>query len=408
MMTRSAPLFLRSLVACALSTGLVACGEPDEHGTNNPTTKPITNNSNNNNTSPTSNPTGTTTPSNNTNNNENNTSTTTTPVNTGLCQNIVSLGTIDASETVTQVFEETTVPQSVVNRGYASQCGFASAPEVGWSFEVQGPTRVRAELTAKDPVSWAMEFRQGASCETAEVLLCESDNVISAALQPGQIHTLVAEPTTNSRGAIEVEVTFEPLACLPIGSARCGDAPNSLMVCAQAGRVEEEASCGAPCEEGVCGADTCEGAVVVESFPFRFEGDAQAYGSHLDFVDANTCENPDTEYLAPDPDDPNPPDPPEPGMQSGAISTPGQDVIFSLPGLQAGQKLTVDATSEAGDLADSALFVLDACDPMQCRIALDLGDKLDGWDVPTSGDYFVVVDRRANQNAAIVVDISVE
>lgn len=333
----------------------------------------------------------------NTGNQNSNTGNNSTP---DLCNNVEDLGTIDVASGEL-VLEGDTTPAAVLSL-YATECGFGSAAEVGFQVRFDQPAELTA-TTDSTGLAWAIELREG-KCEMSTKRFCTTQTVPTFTVEADKDYILMFEPRMNSRGTFKSTLKINPLVCLPIGARTC--AGDDLEVCTGGGQSKESITCGAPCSMDACGGDICANAIEVSSFPHRFTAVAEAYEDTINFGMGNSCTNPDTEIIPNDPNDPDgTPGNPTPEEPTGDIPTPGQDVIFKLTGLTAGKKLTVDASSAAGDEADSSIFVLDGCDTMQCRIGVDLGDKLTEWEVPADGDYYVIVDRTSRNNTDFAVDI---
>ena len=325
------------------------------------------------------------------------------PTGQGLCTNLTKLGTIMVTDRTDTIQGSTLAPagQPELPNGTGTQCGGQLAPERVFEFQVDKPARLTATLRPKDNTAWVLETRRGA-CTDAQTLFCSANvNAYTIALEPGRTYYLVAEPQRqDAAGEFELDLKLTPLVCLPVGGTTCAGA--DVALCEAGGERQTTYTCGAPCSMNHCGADLCANAVTVSAGTFRLSGQAKAYKNSLNFKDATRCVNPDT-LILPEFEEPIP----QPGSP-GNIDTPGQDVVFRLPGLRRGQKLTVDASNDVGDQADSAIFVLNSCDVMDCRVGLDIGDKLTQWSVPEDGDYFVVVDRVRSSDADIAVQITIE
>lgn len=73
------------------------------------------------------------------------------------------------------------------------------------------------------------------------------------------------------------------------------------------------------------------------------------------------------------------------------MRTVGQDIVFLLPNLRAGQQVFVDAAT--GDTNDNLIAILDTCGVQAgCLAASSSGNQL-SWEVEDSGDYYVVIDK---------------
>lgn len=327
----------------------------------------------------------------------------TTPGGTDLCSNVQKLGTIAVADRTESLSGSTLTIDGMdpLISGVGTACGGQVAAEQVFEFQVDQPVRITANLKAKDNTAWVLEARTG-TCQASETLYCSANTASYVFVaQPGKTYYLVAEPQRQDKtGAFDLDLKLTPLVCLPVGGTTC--AGTDVSLCEAGGEAQITYACGAPCSQDHCGGDLCDNAISVTAGTFRINGAAKAYKNTFDFKDSVKCVNPDT-AIQPEMGEPIP-DPGSPGN----ISTPGQDVVFKLPGLKKDQKVTVDATTDAGDNADSAIFVLNSCDVLDCRVGLDIGDKLDAWTVPADGDYFIVVDRVRSSDQEIVVDIKIE
>ncbi len=184
--------------------------------------------------------------------------------------------------------------------------------------------------------------------------------------EPGTDYFVVVEPRTGiDRGSFEFTMTFEELVCSPPGGTSCNG--DNLVVC-QAGTSEAEYACGTGCMNAACLGDTCDTALEVTASG-SYTGNIEAFDGTLDFGTQPSCSL---------------------GGDQG-IATPGPEIVLSLPGLEAGQTVTVDASMN--DDNDNAIFVLDQCtDQEGCLAAIDIGEVLT-WDVEADGDYFIVIDK---------------
>lgn len=395
----------KMLGMCVLLGGLAACGNNNADNNGNTVIPDPGNNqqnstANNTNTGPNTGPN--TQPNNTSNNTQPNNSTSnntqtgpnsssntqtgpnTTTVNSqpgDLCSSVQDLGMLSQADSGLKL-DGTTTSATLVS-SVATPCGFGSAPEVSYLLSFEKGARVKAKLTASS-TSWVMDLR-GGDCMGSESISCLATSDRTFVVGAGESRILTLEPENNARGTFSLELEITDLECTPIGGSMCSG--DDISIC-EGGKAQNIYTCGEACSMDFCGGDICENAIAVRSFPYTFTGKTEkTYRSRLDFGDATACNYPDG---------------------GAAFPTPGEDVTFSLPGLQAGQKLTVDASPEAGNMSDSAIFVLESCDKSTCKIGRDLGDKLEGWEVPAAGDYTVVVDRRSGSLADIVVKIDVQ
>ncbi len=322
----------------------------------------------------------------------------------GLCNNITDLGVLDPMAG-TMMLTGSTIDTTILNE-FATSCGSGPAPEVGWRFTVEEPIGIKSNILSAG-IGWVLELHDG-NCTQLTRRFCDDALETRFTLPPGE-YVLIAEPRTNMRGELTLQLDLTPLVCFPVGQTECDG--NDLSICAGGGATQLSRACAEPCNMGACGGDLCENAIVVDSLPYTFSGSVEGYLDRINFNEANSCTNPSTAVASggnDDPDQPDNPDPPEPGEPSGLIRTPGQDVVFLVKNLTQGQKLFVDASAAAGDDADSVLFVLDSCDKMTCHLAVDLGDIINGWEIPADGDYTIILDRTTDNSADLGIEIRVE
>lgn len=309
------------------------------------------------------------------------------------CANRLELGMLDTS--IAKVQKVSSDNMGAMLNGTSTTCGSSSAMERVMQFTVSGPVRIRTTITPKEAINWSLSMHTG-DCNTHQEHTCVSDGFMSFVANAGTTYNIVAEPTNGSQlGSFDLELDMTPLACLPVGETIClGD---DVERCEGGGATKTTYTCGAPCAQGGCGGDMCENAPLITSFPHRFTATATPYFNNFDFSNPHSCLNPDGGNEG------------ELGVVGEPMSTLGKDVVFKLPGLKSGQKLTVDASADLGNTADSAIFILEDCtNLMTCHLAKDLTNLVSQWEVPKDGDYTVIVDRRSTSPIDIIVDINVE
>ena len=396
----------RIAIATLITLALAACG-PEPRETNNIGTDP--NNQSTNNT-------------NNTNNNTTGTNNNTVlPINAGFgpecagvecpddrrcvrgtcvladllvaCEVPEDLGTLEPGEVYMGTGD---------NSGYAdgivTSCGGdgeLSGSENAFLFTVEEPGVVDFEITATDsPFDWVIEARRdcadggdapaennGMENNTPSApAVCSTSASTSVVVEPGEEYWLLVEPNNSlDTGTFDWVLTFESLMCDP--GRTCAD-DNTILACI-GGMEEESLACGTSCNDGACAGDSCASAIEVTA-GMSWSGNARAFTNTLDFGDEPTCSQDGVEGL----------------------STPGPELILSLPGLTTGQRVIIDASMM--DDNDNAIFVLSECsDAVECLAARDLSDVLE-WDVPADGDYFVVIDKFTNSDQTYNYTIDIQ
>ncbi|MGM0556859.1 MAG: hypothetical protein ACQEVA_10820 [Myxococcota bacterium] len=263
-------------------------------------------------------------------------------------------------------------------------CGVSGGADGVIRFELDEPARVQYSVTSAATDSLNVEIHSGDCSDSDRIVCYQGDNEVFLA-DDGLSYYLVVESgdTTVSSGDFEVEFTLDPLGCFPSGETECdGD---DVLVCG--GNFEQVSrSCAYACEAGACGGDLCENAIEVSGTGTQtFQGSLAGYTDKIDFAGRDEC------------------------FEAGAISTDGADVVFSLPGLAAGDVVTIDASEEIGDINDNAIFVVSDCSATPtCVTGGDqLFESLE-WTVESGGDYWVVVDLLSAQSDEFSYEITVE
>lgn len=186
--------------------------------------------------------------------------------------------------------------------------------------------------------------------------------------EPGVTYYAIIEARhDNEPGEFSFDIDTESMFCAPMDSWHCdGD----TRVQCFAGEEEREYECGTGCEDDRCLGDTCDNALEVTG-PQTFEGDMPAYNANFDFFPHPECT---TE-----------------GFGDEGPRTTGQDIVLSMPGLSGGQVIEIDTT---GDSTTNFFGVLEECDEeaIQC-IAGESQQQVMDWEVPESGDYYVVINQ---------------
>lgn len=244
-----------------------------------------------------------------------------------------------------------------------------SGPENAIQFELSADANVRVSLSSSASIDWAMDLRTDCHAESSSIS-CEDPEILLFKGKAGQSYTILVEPLFGiDVGEFKLDFEFTSTLCSPAGEYSCqGD---NLTRCVAGGAKIETYACPSGCTGAACNGNSCGDAIVVTA-PTTFTGDTEGLTNTLNFATQNGC---------------------SPEGLSG-INSPGAEIILSLPGLTAGQRVLVDTSMN--DQNDNAIFVLDTCsDESGCLAGVDLGEKLD-WTVPTSGDYFIVIDKLTN------------
>lgn len=292
------------------------------------------------------------------------------------CDETVDLGTVDIAQSKSFSGDTTGFVDS-----FNSSCDEGTTftgPENAFEFQVSAAATVTVNLTSAAPVNWLMELRRGACNVGAEVQKCSDSETFSFNAAPDTTYYLIVEPAVGlDVGAFDIELSFVPLICVP-GETTCQ--ADEVVTCF-GGTTETPYGCAESCTGTSCDGETCAQAIEVTAST-TFGGDIKAYTSTFNFDGIASC-------------------------STNGVGSPslGQDIILSLPGLTAGQTVVVDASM---DTQDDIIAVMETCgDTPVCTRFVDLGDLLT-WNVETSGDYFIVVDRPRAESGAFSFSVDIQ
>lgn len=295
------------------------------------------------------------------------------------CESPIDLGEVDLDSPASGSGETSNFADAL-ETSCAADDGFSGAENV-IHFTVPQPARVNFRLTSIAAVDWVVEVRTDSCTDPADPLVCSDVEDFLFVAEPGTDYYLVVEPASGiDQGAFDFEMDFTELVCSPPGAKTC--AGDDVSVCL-AGTSQQIRACGTGCSGGACLGDSCDNPFAVTA-SMSIAGDTNAYASTLDFSGEPTC------------------------SESGdaGIATPGAEIVLSLPGLTAGQTVTIDAG--APDTNDNGIFILDDCsDQVACLAAVDLGETL-AWDVPADGSYFIVIDKLSDTDNPFLYGIDIQ
>lgn len=294
---------------------------------------------------------------------------------TDLCNGITDLGTIEASGGAT-ASGDTAGGTNLVD----PICGTEGNREVVYQFSVDGAARVNVEVQSQQTDDWVLGLYEG-SCDDPQRIKCEDSRADVFVAEPGVTYFLAVEPLDPSvEASFSLSLATTALECAPMGATSCdGDRVNRC----ESGFTEVTYSCAYACQNTACGADICDNAIEVAGAGSEtFTGSYVGYGSNFNFQNRDDCTG-----------------------ASVGVNTPGQDLVFFLPGLSAGQTVTIDAS---GDDFQEGIFVLEGACSQQATCAaggLDVDGILD-WTVETDGDYYVVIDLLEEQSGDFDITIT--
>lgn len=238
--------------------------------------------------------------------------------------------------------------------------------EYVWSFETTTASFVTATITEDNNTDWVLSVREG-DCEPTGERLCRDSGLVDYLTTEGQRQFIIAEPRVGtSAGELEIQIEIESAVCTDTDQRACVMDDN-IQVC-EGGTSLVNYACGSPCANDQCAGDTCANAIaLMQDGSYSYQGDLRAYDGVFDAMDYDSC-------------------------KAIAGTTPGNEVIFSLPGLKSGQTIAINADG-AMDQNDNAIFVLGAsCSQgVECLAGDELLDSMQ-YTVPADGDYHVVID----------------
>jgi len=286
------------------------------------------------------------------------------------CEIAVDLGMLVPGTPVTQT-------GSFVTEGVdttASECGGEmSGRERVFRFELSERSLVSYDASWSGQFDGVLDFRR--TCEDAGTTeRCTDIEFGEAFLEAGE-HFLVLEVKFGNPGQFELSLEVEAASCTPGEETCMGD---DLAICDPSGQPEI-AECGASCTAGACDGNVCAAPIVVTGNGGTFAGSGRAYDSNFNFSTNDSC---------------------------GNTNQPGYDVVFSLPGLQAGAIVTID--TETGDANANGIFIMEGCSATPTCLQHFTGIEDVDWVAPAAGDYFIVVDKVINSstpfNYSIVIN----
>lgn len=262
-------------------------------------------------------------------------------------------------------------------------CGAAEGEEAIFRFSVDETVQVHFSATWHGQFDGVVEFRKD-SCEVPASANdpCFDHEQRSFRAEPGHDYYMIVEKSVGRAHDFTIELEVDEAGCVP-GTDECTS--DTLTRCLSNGN-EENYECADECNAAAthCRGDTCEEAIVVTA-PATFTGDTAGYHGAYEFYDITACE-----------------------VDGSSVNTPGQEVVFVLPNLNAGQAVTVDAATN--DSNSNAIFITGECgrpDEISC-LATTFVDEVLTWTVPADGTYYVFVDRVSSVASTFQYSIDIQ
>ncbi len=238
--------------------------------------------------------------------------------------------------------------------------------EVVFHLKVSTPMRLNFEIVDTGGFDAVMALRAGDCSSDGAAHFCTDSESQDFVAEAGNDYFLVVEARSGGEiSPFTLKVEASSAVCAPAGEWRC---EGTARVQCFGGIEERVFECAGSCEAGLCRGDSCDNALIVAEST-TFIGKTAGYSNRFDFSEQLSCSS------------------------SGAtgMRTVGQDIVFFLPNLRAGQTVFVDAAT--GDTNDNLIAVLDRCSTEAgCVAASSSGNQL-RWKVESSGDYYVIIDK---------------
>ena len=263
--------------------------------------------------------------------------------------------------------------EGMVSDGLETSCaGTSQVPERVYSFSVTDDSLLNFTSNFPGNFDAKIEFRLG-DCfgpDSGNVACRDRDRRVW--VPGGETVYMIVENDVGDGGDFSVDLTAEAAACNP-NTYSC-DSQQDLQYCQWKNQTATPITFGCPdtCSQAECSGTTCGNAITVNKSK-TYSGDLEAFQAKKNFEHAKANCNV--------------------GQNNNSVpSTAGPEVIFKVP-MQAGETLDVDTT---GDERDNVIFITETC-PKKVSMASCLAstddEKLTGWSAPSSGTYYVIVDK---------------
>ncbi len=196
----------------------------------------------------------------------------------------------------------------------------------------------------------------------------------------GHDYFMVVELTVGRGHDFTVDLTAQPVDCIPGANGNsCTDGVFSR--CEGAG-VTETYACASTCTGSgtECRGNSCAEPIVVTAST-TFTGHSASYDHRYDFQNIPGCE-----------------------VNGTPIPTPGQEIVFSLPDLQAGDVVTINSNRVP-------TFISSTCgSPSELRCVATAYDSEDPlvWTVPETKGYFIFIDQEVGNEETFQYSIDIQ
>lgn len=255
------------------------------------------------------------------------------------------------------------------------------SPQAVFRFTVETPTEVTFNTAPTDPeipIPVIVREVRVDSCISGAVETCTNNNNRGFTAQPGKTYFLIMEANQGQDiNFFDLEYTAAPAICAPPGARTCSE--GQIEVCFGGTEVLTH-ECAEGCSGDECAGNRCENALEVRSST-TFTGEFPAYENLFDTSNSPTC-----------------------STSGSTVSSPGRDLVFSLPEMIAGQGLSVSL--EGFNLA--VIGVMSTCSETPECIAAESRTGELSWTVPQDGSYYLFVSARASVDDKFSVSIDIE
>ncbi len=294
------------------------------------------------------------------------------------CAEPYELGMLSAGEHVTHQADPRQEP-NVLN----TQCSVNDeSPQAVFSFSVSEVLNITldAELINPDLAHrMARDVRVDFCGSQVSSVDCSADTAPQHFLaEPGHDYYIIVEARTGSQIAqLEIDLQTEGVVCHPAGDVSCQS--DELVLC-HGGDEERFFGCVDGCTDGTCHGDSCANPIEVREST-TVTADLDGYNSNFDFSnDSSNCSS-----------------------SGDGISTSGEDLVFWLPELAGGETIEVIRPDTS-----YAIGVMETCgdSPPNCIHGHSSGSDFE-WEVPSEGDYFLVINRYSSSSGE-EVDFTIE
>lgn len=246
-------------------------------------------------------------------------------------------------------------------------CADEESPQGVFSLSVETASRLTARVSDSQFASPLIKELRVGQCDNETMAEWCSINTQNWIAEPDTDYFIIVEADAQGLvGEFELEVEVEPLVCNP-GERSCDGGDRTY--CAGGDQIVTY-SCVDGCVDGKCVGDGCANPFETTETGKTVSTSLSSYHNNFDFSsDTANCSS-----------------------SGSGVTTSGQDLVFSLPGLDAGQ--TVEVLLPEVDESSYAIGVMKTC--LETAPDCVYGHTTSGdfeWMPQEAGDYFLVINR---------------